>query len=134
MVSRAPLPFHQLQRLDDFETVSSSVGLTAQRSFLFLLRLSLPGDRWRDVPFTAMVASPSLEKRPVKMPNMQPLRLSVPPLHEQVKGFLFFLAKCTVLKVRFVINYEHQICCLQACMGELFSPETVQAGAVKGLN
>ena len=93
--------------------------------------LSLPGDRWCDVPFTASLASPSLGRRPVKVTSMQPLRLSLPPSHEQVKGFL---SNCTVLKVRFVINYEHQICCLQACTGELFSPEIVQAGAVKGLN
>ena len=49
-------------------------------------------------------------------------------LHEQVKGLL---AKCTVLKVDLL--QDRQICCFQACMGALLSPDILQAGAVKGL-
>ena len=42
-----------------------------------------------------------------------------------------FLSKCTVLKVDLL--QDHQIYCLQVCLCTLFSPEIVQAGAVKGL-
>ena len=50
-------------------------------------------------------------------------------MHEQVKGFL---SKCTALRVDLL--QDHQIYCFQACMCALFSPEIVQAGAVKGVN
>ena len=43
-----------------------------------------------------------------------------------------FLSKCIVLKSELL--YDHQIYCLQARMCTLFSPEVLQAGAVKGLN
>ena len=42
-----------------------------------------------------------------------------------------FLPKCTVLKVDLL--YDHLIYYLQACMRAIFSPEVLQAGAVKGL-
>ena len=42
-----------------------------------------------------------------------------------------FLSKCAVLKVDLLQYY--QIYCLQTCMYAHFSPETLQAGAVKGL-
>ena len=88
-------------------------------------------------PFSAMHAAPSLGWQPVKGLNLKSLRL-FPPIrtkafspnsHEHVKGFL---SKCIVLKVDLL--QDHQIHCLQACMCALFSPEILQAGAVKGLN
>jgi len=51
-----------------------------------------------------------------------------PLSHEHVKGFL---SKCTVLKVDLL--YDHQIYRFQACMSAIFSPEILQARAVKGL-
>ena len=42
-----------------------------------------------------------------------------------------FPSKCAVLKLDLL--YDHQVCCLQACMCALFSPEILQAVAVKGL-
>ena len=42
-----------------------------------------------------------------------------------------FLPKCTVLKADLLQN--HQVYCLQACMCAIFSPEILQALAVKGL-
>ena len=76
-------------------------------------------------PFTA---TPSHGKRPVKVPNLKSLRL-FPISHEHLKGFL---PKCTVLKLDLL--QDHQIYCFRACMCTLFSPEILQAGAVKGLN
>ena len=81
---------------------------------------------WFFNPFTAIFAAPLLGKRPIKVPNLKPVRLFCPALHEYVKGFL---SKCTVLK-DFLF---HQIYCLEACMCALFSPEILQAVAVKGL-
>ena len=75
-----------------------------------------------------MLAAPSLRKRPVKVPNLKPLRLFLPPWYEHVKGFL---SKCTVLKLDLL--WDHQIHRLEACMCALFSPEILQAWAVKGL-
>ena len=46
-------------------------------------------------PFTAMLAAPSLRKRSLKVPNLKPLRLFLPPSHDYVK---IFLSKWTVLK------------------------------------
>ena len=45
-----------------------------------------------------------------------------------MKGLLL---KCTILKADLL--WGHQIYCLQACMCALFSPEILQAEAVKGL-
>ena len=57
-------------------------------------------------PFTAMLTSVSLGKRPVKVPNIKIIKPPPPPPffppsppHEHVKGLLL---KCTVLKVDFV--------------------------------
>ena len=47
-------------------------------------------------PFTAMLAAPSLRKRPMKVLNLKSLRLFPPLSHVYVKGFI---SKCTVLKV-----------------------------------
>jgi len=54
----------------------------------------------------------------------------LPPSHEHVKGFL---SKCTVLKVDFVTGPSN-ILFAGVCISALFSPEILQAGAVKGLN
>ena len=78
--------------------------------------------------FTATLAAPSLRKRPIKVPNLKPLRLVLSPSHEHMNGFLL---KCTVLEVDLL--QDHQIHCLEVCMCALFSPEIVQAVAVKGL-
>ena len=51
-----------------------------------------------------------------------------PASHEHMHRFL---SKCTAFKVRFVIGPSNMP--LQTCMFALFSPEIVQAGAVKGL-
>ena len=69
---------------------------------------------------------PSLGSRPIKVPNLK--SFSLPPSHEQVKGLL---SKSTVLKVDLL--QDHQLYCLQECMCALFSPETLQDVAVKGL-
>ena len=42
-----------------------------------------------------------------------------------------FLSKRTVLKAG--VLQDHQTYCLQECMCEIFSPEILQAGTVKGL-
>ena len=55
-------------------------------------------------PVTALLAAPSLRKRPMKTPNLKSLWLFFLPLHEHVKGFL---SKCTVLKVD--LSQAHQI-------------------------
>ena len=48
-------------------------------------------------PFTAMLATSSLRKQPIKVPNLKSLRLFfLTPLNEYMKGFL---SKCAVLKV-----------------------------------
>ena len=47
-------------------------------------------------PLTAVLAAPSLEKRPIEVPDFKSLRLFLLFSHEHVKGFL---PKCTVLKV-----------------------------------
>ena len=68
-------------------------------------------------PFTAELAAPSFAKPPIKLPSLKSLRL-FPASHELVKRFL---SKCTILKADLL--QDHQICCLQACMCALFSPE-----------
>ena len=78
-------------------------------------------------PFTAMLAAPSLGKRSTTRQTGNHYGF-FPALHEDVKGFL---AKCTVLKVD--LSSDCHIHCLQACMRAIFSPEILQAGAVKGL-
>ena len=74
-----------------------------------------------------MHAAPSHQKRPTKVPDLKSLRL-IPSSHGHVKGFL---SKFSVLKVDLL--YDHQIYCKRTCICALFSPETLQAGAVKGL-
>ena len=78
-------------------------------------------------PFTAMLAPPSLRKRPTEVRNLKSLGL-VAFSHEHVKGFL---PKGTVLKVDLL--QDHQIYCFQACMCAFLSTKILQAGAVKGL-
>ena len=67
-------------------------------------------------PFTAMLAAPSLGKKPRKVSNVKPFRLFLPPSHEYVKGFL---SKCTVLKVDLL--QDHQIHCMEECVCVHFS-------------
>ena len=74
-----------------------------------------------------MLAAPLHQKRPTKVPDLKSLRL-IPSSHSHVKGFL---SKFPVLKVDLL--YDHQIYCKRTCICALFSPETLQAGAVKGL-
>ena len=51
-------------------------------------------------PFTAMLAAPSLGKRPhihkKKRAKFETIKAFLPPSHEHMKGFL---SKCTILKV-----------------------------------
>ena len=75
-----------------------------------------------------MLAAPSLGKRPTEVQNSKPFRFFLPPLHEHPKGFL---SKCTALTVDLLQG--HQIYSLEVYMCALFSPEILQAGAVKGL-
>ena len=60
--------------------------------------------------------------------TIETIKAFLTPSHEHVKGFL---SKWTALKVRFVVGPSN--CCLQACRCAVFSPEILQAGAVKGL-
>ena len=69
----------------------------------------------------------SLLKRPINVTNLKSL-MPFSPSHKHMKGFL---SKFTVLKVD-LLQY-HQIYCLHACTYALFSQESFQAGAVKGL-
>ena len=57
-------------------------------------------------PFTAMLSRLSLEKRPIKVPNFKPLKLS-PSTHEQVKEIL---SKCTVLKLDLLYTVCKRVC------------------------
>ena len=85
-------------------------------------------------PFTAMLAAPSLGKRPIKVPNLKSFRLffsppfSSPPSHELEKRFI---SKCSLFKAGLL--QDHQIYCLQACKCPFLSPEILQAVARKGL-
>ena len=72
-------------------------------------------------PFTAMLAAPSLRKGSIKVPNLKPLRLVCPFARQHRK---WFLSKCTVLKVRFVIGPSNRqfagvsVCTFQCCGSE----------------
>ena len=84
-------------------------------------------------PFTAMHAVPSLGKRPIKLPNLRSLRLFFfsflfSASHEQAKGLISY---CTELTVDLLQDYQTYY--LQACMCALFSPDILQAGAMKGI-
>ena len=78
-------------------------------------------------PLTAMLATPWLQKRPIKVPNLKSLR-PFSPSRDHVKGLL---SKFIVLTEDLLA--DHEIDCLLACMCALSSPEILLAGAVKGL-
>ena len=80
-------------------------------------------------PFAATLAAPSLQKTTNKSAKFEIIKAPSSPSRDHVKGFL---SKFTVLKENFV--EKHQIYCLRACVCALFSPEILQAGAVKGLS
>ena len=88
-------------------------------------------------PFTAMLAAPSLWKRPTTVPNLKSLRSFFPFVWAREKISI----KMHSAESRFVIGSSKyaicyrtiKICYLQACTCALFSPEILQAGAVKGL-
>ena len=79
-------------------------------------------------PFTAMLAVPSLEKRPIKVPNLKPLKLFGPRLMSTGKDFYENAQYWKYICYR-TIKYT----VWRSIQCALFSPEILQAGAVKGL-
>ena len=130
-----PIPMYKLETRTAIEMSSATVtaslpakiALRAVR--VYNHRLGRRKGPWnRSVnPFTALLAAPSLRKRPSKVPNFKSLKAFFPLLREHLKGFL---SKRTVLKADLCL----QIYCLRARMCAFFSPDVLQAGAVEGLN
>ena len=52
-----------------------------------------------------MLAAPSLGKLPIKVPNLKPLRLVLPPSHDPVNGFLLMHS----IGSRFVTGPSHML-------------------------
>ena len=57
-------------------------------------------------PFTAMLGVPSLQKRPIKVPNFTSLRPFFPPSHDQVKRITI---KIQSTESRFVIRPSNRL-------------------------
>ena len=79
-------------------------------------------------PFTAMLATPSLRKWPVKVPNLKWLRFF--PLFRWAREKIAIKMHSTDSRS---VTGPSNILFAGVCMCALFSPETVQAVAVKGL-
>ena len=78
-------------------------------------------------PVTCIACRAVTLKTTNKSTNLETINIKAfPP--EYLKRFL---STCTVLKVDLL--RDHQRYCLQACMCALFSPDILQAVAVKGL-
>ena len=136
----------QQRNIDEFTYISFVNPFSGNREMLTsshtsrLLTLSVPTEKYWWVyiyiyiyisfvnPFTAMLAAPSLGRRPIKVPSFKSLTPFFPWFawtHQRI----YIKMHCT--ESRFVIGPSN--ICLQACMWALFSPEMLQVAAVKGL-
>ena len=85
---------------------------------LYAVELSVPS--W---PFLCCICPAFIRKTTNKSAKLQIIKV--------FQSFVWALSKCIGLKVNLLL--DHQTYCLQACVCARFSPEILQAGAMKGL-